>query len=104
METRVSTVGCREWTHCVPEPLDGPCSRGEGHRWGPVPQHRRVCVSDQLRKPGSGFEKPPATPGDGLSPSIYHRLPAGVRVQQSFRSGWQCECPLCIGFQGSALC
>lgn len=57
-------------------------------------QHLLVCVYDQLWKSGSGFEKPPETPGDGQSPSVCHRLPAGVRVQQPLRSGRQCECPV----------
>lgn len=74
---------------------------GRGTQLGGSPcsdvQHL-VFVSDQLWEPGSGFEKPLATPGDGQSSGLCHRLPAGVRVQQPFRSGWQCESPLWISF------
>lgn len=70
----------------------------------PVFQHLLVCVSDQLWKPGSSFEKPLATPGDGQSPSFCHRLPAGVRVQQPVRGGQQCECPFVSPVMLLALC
>lgn len=81
---------------------------GRGTQVGGSPcsdiRHLLVCVSDQLWEPGSSFEKPLATPGDGQSSGLCHRLPAGVRVQQPFGSRRQCESPLWISFRALASC